>query len=128
MITNCMCGGIFRSDSYNSNPLPAIINIVLTGYCQIGFELETTCTESALPELFVRRPDGLFKIEFAQEVRVPARRCKKKRIQKKWVKKYGTKVAYPNKKPLLATEMSVTKQNGFLLNSPFLHVTFSGVF
>ena len=128
MITKCICGGIFRSNSYNLNPIPAILNITLAGYCEIRFELEATCTENVLSELFVRRPDGSFAVEFYQEVRIPVRRCKKKRIQKKWINKYGTKVAYLNKRHLFATEMSVTKQNEFMQNSPFLHVTFSGSF
>lgn len=130
MIINSIAGAIFPRNISNGSmdPICAMVNLFFSDSCGQEFEISTVCTKSEFPKLFYQRSDGKFEIDFSSEREIPARRCKKKRIQKKWVKKYGMRAVYANKRTLLANNISVTESGGYMFNEPFVYVVFSGEF
>ena len=130
MIINSIAGAIFPRNISNGSmdPICAMVNLFLSDSCGQEFEISTVCTKSEFPKLFYQRPDGLFEIDFSSEGQIPVRRCKKKRIQKKWKKKYGTKTVYTNKKTLLANNISVTESCDGMFGASAVYVVFSGEF
>lgn len=130
MIVNSIGGAILPRNPSNGSidPIRAMANLFLSDSCGQEFEISTVCTKSELQKLFYQRADGKFEIDFSSEREIPVRRCKKMRIQKKWIKKYGMKTAYANKRTLLANNISVTEKGGYMFNKSFVYVVFSGEF
>lgn len=128
MIINSIAGAVLPRNPSNDSidPIRAMANLFLSDSCGPEFEISTVCTKSEFPKLFYQRADGKFEIDFSSEKEIPVRRCKKMRIQKKWIKKYGMKTVYANKKTLLANNISVTESGGYMFNEPFVYVVFSG--
>lgn len=48
-------------------------------------------------------------MELEFPVAVPVRRHKKRRIQKKWIKKYGTKTVYTDKRKFRTSQIAVVE-------------------
>lgn len=130
MIIGSIAGAILPRNIINDSTIliPAMVNLFLSDSCRQEFEISAICTKNEFPQLFYKRPDSLFEIDFSTEKRVPVRRCKKKRIQKKWKKKYGTKTVYTNKKTLLANNISVTESCDGMFGASAVYVVFSGGF
>lgn len=128
VIINSIPGAIFLRNTSNGSidPIRAMANLFLSASCGLEFEISTVCTKSELQKLFYQRTDGNFEIDFSSERAIPVRRCKKRRIQKKWIKKYGMKAVYANKRTLLANNISVTENGGYMFNESFVYVVFGG--
>lgn len=130
MIIGSIAGAILSRNIINDSiiSIPAMVNLFLSDLCRQEFEVLAVCTKNEFSQLFYKRSDGLFEIDFSSERQIPVRRCKKKRIQKKWKKKYGTKTVYTNKKTLLANNISVTESCDGMFGAPAVYVVFSGEF